>query len=54
MARRRLGTPTASPQKEKYGDRFIPSRAGTNWQTNVNMIQVRKSDLINQIVFVVK
>ena len=28
------------PLQEKYGDRFIPSRAGNNWQVNFNMIQV--------------
>jgi len=33
------GSPMASPQKEKYGDRFIPSRAGNSWQINFNMIQ---------------
>ena len=39
MPRRQI-TPVNSPQKEKYGDRFIPSRAGNNWQVNFNMIQV--------------
>jgi len=38
MPRRQI-TPVNSPQKEKYGDRFIPSRAGNNWQVNFNMIQ---------------
>jgi len=42
MARRQL-TPVNSPQKEKYGDRFIPSRAGNNWQVNFNMIQDKGS-----------
>ncbi|XP_023325229.1 fizzy-related protein homolog [Eurytemora carolleeae] len=32
-------TPVNSPQKEKYGDRFIPSRAGNNWQTSFSLIQ---------------
>jgi len=32
-------TPINSPNKEKYGDRFIPSRAGNNWNINFNMIQ---------------
>ena len=30
----------ASPVKERYGDRFIPSRTGNNWETNFNMISV--------------
>jgi len=38
MPRKQI-TPVNSPQKEKYGDRFIPSRAGNNWQVNFNMIQ---------------
>uniref|UniRef100_T1J435 Uncharacterized protein n=1 Tax=Strigamia maritima TaxID=126957 RepID=T1J435_STRMM len=25
-------TPVNSPNKDKYGDRFIPSRAGAVWQ----------------------
>jgi len=39
MVRKGFTSPLASPQKEKYGDRFIPSRAGNNWQVNFNMIQ---------------
>lgn len=39
MARKQI-TPVNSPQKDKYGDRFIPSRAGNNWQVNFNLIQV--------------
>jgi len=39
MVRRGYTSPMSSPQKEKYGDRFIPSRAGNNWQVNFNMIQ---------------
>ena len=39
MLRKQI-TPVNSPQKERYGDRFIPSRAGNNWQVNFNMIQV--------------
>ena len=39
MPRKQI-TPVNSPQKERYGDRFIPSRAGNNWQVNFNMIQV--------------
>ena len=39
MPRKQI-TPVSSPQKERYGDRFIPSRAGNNWQVNFNMIQV--------------
>jgi len=31
-------SPMASPVKERYGDRFIPSRTGNNWETNFNMI----------------
>lgn len=38
MLRKQI-TPVNSPQKERYGDRFIPSRAGNNWQVNFNMIQ---------------
>ena len=41
MVRRRgFTSPLSSPQKERYGDRFIPSRAGNNWQVNFNMIKV--------------
>lgn len=36
---RRQGTPVNSPQKERYGDRFIPSRAGNQWTETFNMIQ---------------
>ena len=32
-----LGSPVASPVKEKYGDRFIPSRAGASWHINFNV-----------------
>lgn len=39
MVRKGFSSPLASPQKEKYGDRFIPSRAGNSWQVNFNMIQ---------------
>ena len=39
MPRKQI-TPMSSPQKERYGDRFIPSRAGNSWQVNFNMIQV--------------
>ena len=42
MPRKQI-TPVSSPQKERYGDRFIPSRAGNNWQVNFNMIQVSLS-----------
>ncbi|KAK6179711.1 fizzy-related protein homolog [Patella vulgata] len=31
-------SPAASPSKDKYGDRFIPSRAGACWHINFNMI----------------
>lgn len=34
--------------KEKYGDRFIPSRAGNNWQVNFNMIQVQSEKFENK------
>lgn len=37
--RRLSGSTTSSPLKERYGDRFIPSRAGANWQINFGMIQ---------------
>jgi len=36
---RRQATPVNSPQKERYGDRFIPSRAGNQWAETFNMIQ---------------
>ena len=49
MARKQI-TPVNSPQKERYGDRFIPSRAGNNWQVNFNMIQVRRSVVTIPIV----
>jgi len=39
MVRRGFTSPLSSPQKERYGDRFIPSRTGNNWQVNFNMIQ---------------
>lgn len=35
-------SPMTSPSKDKYGDRFIPSRAGANWHINFNMIQENK------------
>ncbi|GAB6026085.1 Fizzy- protein [Chamberlinius hualienensis] len=38
-SRRLSGSITSSPLKERYGDRFIPSRAGANWQINFGMIQ---------------
>ncbi|XP_046328879.1 fizzy-related protein homolog [Haliotis cracherodii] len=31
-------SPVASPSKEKYGDRFIPSRAGASWHINFNVL----------------
>ncbi|CAM1321617.1 FZR1 (predicted) [Pycnogonum litorale] len=38
-------SPINSPNKEKYGDRFIPSRAGSNWQISYNMIHDQKKSL---------
>lgn len=35
-------SPVNSPNKDNYGDRFIPSRAGSNWQISYNMIQDQK------------
>ncbi|XP_076338563.1 fizzy-related protein homolog isoform X3 [Tachypleus tridentatus] len=32
-------TPVNSPSKNSYGDRFIPTRAGANWDTSLSMIQ---------------
>ncbi|XP_074640552.1 fizzy-related protein homolog [Tubulanus polymorphus] len=32
-------SPASSPGKDKYGDRFIPSRAGANWKIHFNMPQ---------------
>jgi hypothetical protein len=46
MMRKHL-TPVNSPQKERYGDRFIPSRAGNNWQTNFSLIQVRALKVVS-------
>ena len=46
MARKQI-TPVNSPQKDKYGDRFIPSRVGNNWQVNFNLIQVSGSLIID-------
>lgn len=34
-------SPVASPSKDKYGDRFIPSRAGASWHINFNIPKVR-------------
>ncbi|KAK3592146.1 hypothetical protein CHS0354_019436 [Potamilus streckersoni] len=31
------GSPLASPSKDKYSDRFIPSRAGASWHINFNL-----------------
>ena len=34
-------SPLASPAKrERFGDRFIPTRSGNNWETNFSMISV--------------
>lgn len=33
-------SPVASPSKDKYGDRFIPSRAGASWHINFNIPKV--------------
>ena len=40
--RRKLfrSSPLSSPSKERYGDRFIPVRAGNNWETNFSSIPV--------------
>merc|ERR1719468_54825 len=35
-------TPVNSPQKEKYGDRFIPSRAGNTWDVSFSLIQEKE------------
>ncbi|XP_037078029.1 fizzy-related protein homolog [Pollicipes pollicipes] len=32
-------SPTSSPHKERYGDRFIPARAGARWHINFNNVQ---------------
>eukprot|EP00096_Caligus_rogercresseyi_P008917 TRINITY_DN2918_c0_g1_i1.p1 TRINITY_DN2918_c0_g1~~TRINITY_DN2918_c0_g1_i1.p1 ORF type:complete len:502 (-),score=112.35 TRINITY_DN2918_c0_g1_i1:379-1884(-) len=34
-----IRSPMTSPSKERYGDRFIPSRTGNSWETSFNMIQ---------------
>lgn len=31
------GSPLSSPSKDKYGDRFIPARAGAAWHINFNL-----------------
>ena len=49
MPRKQI-TPVNSPQKERYGDRFIPSRAGNNWQVNFNMIQVSGVAIIRVMI----
>lgn len=36
-------SPLSSPSKERYGDRFIPTRSGNNWETNFSSIPVYKS-----------
>ena len=40
--RRKLfrSSPASSPNKERYGDRFIPFRNGNNWETNFSNIPV--------------
>lgn len=40
--RRKLfrSSPMSSPNKERYGDRFIPVRNGNNWETNFSNIPV--------------
>ena len=35
-----LSSPVSSPQKDKYSDRFIPSRAGAQWHINFNLTPV--------------
>jgi len=34
-------SPVASPNKDRYGDRFIPSRSGNTWETNFSPVAVR-------------
>ncbi|KAK2155024.1 hypothetical protein LSH36_251g04061 [Paralvinella palmiformis] len=43
-----LSSPGASPCKDKYGDRFIPSRAGASWHINFNLSVDSKSPSPNQ------
>lgn len=38
-------SPIASPSKDKYGDRFIPSRAGASWQINFNISKVSRCSI---------
>ncbi|XP_031566663.1 fizzy-related protein homolog [Actinia tenebrosa] len=40
LAVRRINSsPGISPAKDRYGDRFIPSRAGSLWKGNINFVQ---------------
>ncbi|XP_040571050.1 fizzy-related protein homolog [Lepeophtheirus salmonis] len=34
-----IRSPITSPSKERYGDRFIPSRKGNSWDTSFNLMQ---------------
>ena len=42
-----LGSPFTSPVKERYGDRFIPCRAGARMHIDFNTVQVRSYLCIN-------
>lgn len=40
------GSPLSSPSKDKYGDRFIPARAGAAWHINFNLNPVSYPDAV--------
>jgi len=37
-----MQSPISSPSKDRYGDRFIPSRAGAKWRINFNLVEENK------------
>ena len=39
-------SPMSSPSKERYGDRFIPVRAGNSWETNFSTIPVSSNVIV--------
>ena len=40
-------SPISSPQKDKYGDRFIPSRSGAVWHINFNLTPESKAPAVS-------
>lgn len=43
-------SPVSSPNREKYGDRFIPSRTSPAWQLNFNLVQENSDPAKNSAV----